>query len=98
MGDYTLADEAEHDIAGIIRYSVQQFGPAQAKRYFDGLDGAARLVADFPAIGRRHVTASGRDYRIYHFGSHAIFYELEDGGVVVSRVLHIAMDYGRHLK
>jgi toxin ParE1/3/4 len=49
---FRLTREAEEDVTNIYRYSVENFGEAQADTYHDGLTDCFRLLADTPLIGR----------------------------------------------
>jgi toxin ParE1/3/4 len=97
MGSYALTVEADEDIQGIAEYSLQQWGLARAETYILGLHEAFRRLADFPDMGRdaSHIRAG---YWRMDSLSHAVFYTKSDAGVLIVRVLHQRMDFGRHLR
>lgn len=97
MAKYTLSDEAIADLRGITRYTLANFGLAQAEKYIDQLHRSAQIAADFPATGKRYMTVGGATYRQYNCGRHAIFYREEEGGIFIGRILHQMMDFDRHL-
>ena len=48
---YQLTDEAARDVEEILAYSVNSFGVAQTKHYFEALKECIELLADNPNIG-----------------------------------------------
>ncbi len=49
---YKLSKLAEEDIYQIARYTIQQFGVTQAKKYHNDLKQTFELLAKAPLIGR----------------------------------------------
>lgn len=88
---YTLSDKAADDLAEIARYTVQQFGPKQAKQYGLELAAGFEQLAAFPLMGKS-AEAFYPELRRFEFRSHAVFYLPISGGVHIVRVLHISMD------
>jgi len=97
MADYVFSVEADADIHGIWRYSAINFGAGQADTYTDQLLRSVQTAARFPFTGRDYTTRSGRPYKQYNCGRHAIFYRSTEAGIFVVRVLHLMMDFDRHL-
>jgi len=93
---FRLTREAEADIVDIYRYSVENFGEAQADTYHDGLSDCFRLLADTPLIGRDYGFLRP-GLRRYEHASHSVYYRLADTGILILRVLHRRMDPARHL-
>jgi len=87
---------AETDLIGIWVYSFKTWGEAQADRYLDALEhGMRKLAADPRAGDQRDALRQGYwSVRIEH---HVIFYTVTDAEARIRRVLHEAMDVGRHL-
>ena len=99
MQSYRLSKLAEQDLAGIWRYTLENWSRKQADKYVTGLLKACSEIANAPdTLGQTY--AHVRDgYRKYLYGRHVIFYKvMEDGGTLISRVLHERMDFDRHLK
>ncbi len=96
MSNYTLSGEADADIENIAEASLQQWGLAQAERYILGLHEMFHMLAAFPDLGRdvSHIRAG---YRTAETASHSVFYRKTESGVLIVRVLHQRMDFGRHL-
>ncbi len=103
-----LTAAAEADFEGILRWTIEHFGEAQALVYAETLSMALEALTAGPtAIGVKprddiikglfslHVARAGRRGR--HFVMFRIAKE-QDGGVIeVLRVLHDSMDLPRHL-
>jgi toxin ParE1/3/4 len=88
---------AEDDMLGIAEYSLRQWGEAQAARYLAQLAGCCRRVADYPLIGRACPRILSGLRRIEQ-GSHVVFFLVEDGDVLIVRVLHKSMQPERWMR
>ena len=97
MADYSLSQLASRDIDHIYEYIYRQFGEEQADAYVEQIRQSARIAANFPRTGRLYTTRSGLVLRQYSCGRHALFYVPQDNGILVVRVLHLMMDFDRHL-
>jgi len=98
VADYHLSHAADRELAEIYTYTFQTFGQAQADRYADQLLASARLVADFPLLGRDYTTGDGVEYRRYGSGRHFLFYRLrDDGDIVIDHFIHQARDFDQLL-
>lgn len=92
---YKLSKLAEKDLAGIWRYTVDNWSREQANKYVNGLLNACADIARAPESVGRPCEYVREGYRKYPFGRHIIFYKiLEDGSTLISRVLHEQMDFG----
>jgi toxin ParE1/3/4 len=71
-------------------YTLQAWGEDQTIRYIDGLEACCRRLADNPELGRlcSHIRPGLR--RMEH-ARHVVFYRIESGGILVSRILHQRM-------
>ena len=71
-------------------YTLRTWGEDQAIRYLAGLETCCQQLADNPELGRAcdHVRPGLR--RMEH-GRHVVFYRIEAGAIVVSRILHQRM-------
>jgi len=103
-----LTAAAEADFEGILRWTSEQFGPAQARVYAGTLSAALQSLAEGPkTIGAKsrddiakgvfmlHVARKGRKGR--HFILFRIGNDKGRKAIEVLRLLHDAMDLVRHL-
>jgi toxin ParE1/3/4 len=97
MADYQLSVAAQNDLVEITKYTALNFGTRQAIKYTDQIYDAARLIAESPRLGRLFPTTQRPTLRRYNVGSHSLFYQPEDQGVLIVRLLHQAMDFDQHL-
>ena len=97
MAEYRFSRLAAGDLDDITTYTALNFGLEQAHRYADEILPAAQFAADFPALGSAYTTRAGQRFRKYNSGQHALFYQQTEYGMFVVRVLHLMMDFDRHL-
>lgn len=98
MAAYRLSAAADADIDAIYEYSILNFGLAVAREYL------AELIARFELLAEH--ADWGSDYgdlvpglRRYEHTSHSIYFtRLDDGDVLIIRVLGARQDPARHLK
>ncbi len=95
MATFRLSRLAEADLLDIATYTLRTWGQDQAIRYVDDLEACCRKLAHNPVLGRvcDHVRPGLR--RTEH-ARHVLFYRIEAGGIVVSRILHQRMLPERH--
>ncbi|MBV8972288.1 MAG: type II toxin-antitoxin system RelE/ParE family toxin [Sphingomonadaceae bacterium] len=87
MRKLRLSRAAERDLAAIFDYGADRFGDIVASRYRDGLKVALAALLDFPLAGRsRGEIRPGLRSRPY--GSHVVFYTVDERSVRIVRVLH----------
>ncbi|OUS14102.1 hypothetical protein A9Q89_01145 [Gammaproteobacteria bacterium 53_120_T64] len=91
MNQASLRPLAEQDLNNIWLYSFQNWGEAQADRYFDQLSKAIELLGKTPLMCRERLEFTP-PVRIHHHVSHLIIYVAAEGGIDVVRVLHESMD------
>jgi toxin ParE1/3/4 len=96
MAEYRLTPAAERDLESIWRYTVRQWGIAQADRYLDCLTAAFAELADSPEMAPScdHIRPG---YRRWGVARHMIYFRVTEDGIAVIRVLHDRMDAPRHL-
>lgn len=90
-----LRAAAVRDLDGVFDYSLEAFGAERAEAYVRGLYAAMERLREFPSLG--HATDLRPGVRVLAAQEHRIFYRAEGEAIVVARVLHKAMDAGRHL-
>ena len=98
MRKFRLTRLAEQDLAGIWRYTLENWSRKQADKYVDGLMDACGEVTEAPDKTGSSYEHVREGYRKYHYGRHVIFFKvLEDESALIVRVLHEKMDFDRHL-
>jgi len=98
MAEYTLSRQAGRDLENITAYTFETYGLQQAKIYTTQIHDSAKIAAVFPEISHVYKTRSAKVYRQYNCGRHALFYRPLDSGILIVRILHLAMDFDQHLK
>lgn len=92
---YRLSEQAFEDLVSLTQYGVENFGLKAAEKYHLALTHTFELLADLPSIGR--VAASVPGHRCFWHGRHVIYYREQGSEILISRLLHVAMDANRHL-
>jgi toxin ParE1/3/4 len=89
---YILTDAAEADLRGIIRYTRQQWGDAQLRRYVTKLEqGIARLAAGQGSL--KDMSALYPAMRLAYCEHHYIFcLPREDAPALIVAIFHERMD------
>jgi toxin ParE1/3/4 len=87
---------AQADLDDISDYSVDHFGAERALRYLDAIEQAFRRILIYPEIGLP-MSDLAAGLRGMSTGEHRVFYRIKGDRIEVVRVLHKAMDAGRHL-
>ena len=100
-----LSIAADQDLASIVHWTTQAFGPKQASGYQQTIVQAVRALRggpDLPASKARDEVRAG--VRILHVakrgrrGRHILVYRvIEEGVIEVLRILHDSMDLARHV-
>ncbi len=83
---YRLSEKAKEDYFSIYAYSFEQFGEAQAEEYTNGLLDIFNLITEQTKIGK-NINYLREGYFCYTYKSHAIYYKLDDEGILIIRVL-----------
>ena len=103
-----LSAAAEADYLQILRWTVENFGPAQARVYAETLASALKTLAAGPDIlGVKERPEIGGNIRTFHVarngrkGRHFIMFQVggaeEENQIDVLRLLHDSTDLERHL-
>lgn len=88
---YKLSELAEEDIYQIARYTIQQFGVTQAKKYHDDLKRTFELLTRAPWIGRECSWVCDGMRRL-EFKKHSIYYLPKNNTLLIARLIHHSMD------
>ena len=95
MAAIRFSRRAEADLLSIGAYTIRAWGESQALRYIGDLEACCQMLAGNPALGR-----NCEDIRLglrrMESGQHVVFYRLESGGILISRILHQRMLPQRH--
>lgn len=89
MNAIRLSNRAEADISGIFAGMAAEFrffGEDAARRYAEGLKEELDRLARHPATGRAEL-AIDPEVRSQAFRGHVIYYEPDEAGILVLRVL-----------
>lgn len=95
MAGFSLAGRARADIESIADYTRTQWGAEQARLYHDILHNTFRELAANPAMGKKRPEFR-KTIRAFPAGSHVVYYQQTDFGILVLRVLHQRQDPFRH--
>jgi toxin ParE1/3/4 len=96
MPKHELSQRARTDLSSIGRWTKKKFGEAQTERYLAHLERDFEFLAANPRLGRLAGTKPGQSSRRFESGSHVVFYELTDTGILVGRILHKRMLPKKH--
>ncbi|MDT0499179.1 type II toxin-antitoxin system RelE/ParE family toxin [Algiphilus sp. W345] len=86
MATYRLSNSADQDFDSLYVYGVLTFGLEQADAYAAGMQARFTQIAEKPRLYQA-VDDIRPGYRRSVYGSHAIYYRIEDGGVLIVRIL-----------
>ncbi len=79
-----LTRTAARNLENIYLYTTREFGVVQAELYRQRLDEAFQRLAKFPEMGARRRSITRR----FEVESHLVFYRVEAGTLVISRIIH----------
>jgi plasmid stabilization system protein ParE len=99
MSTYELLDTATISLKEIYRYTYDEWGEEQARRYIDGMFDCFERIANGSG---RHLPIPAEYGVAGHFcryEQHFIYwYDLPDGIVAIASILHARMDLASRLK
>jgi toxin ParE1/3/4 len=93
---YRLTPKARDDLENIYRYSYENFGERQADIYYDSLLECLDLLGDNPRMGREFNEIE-HGLRRHEHASHVVYYEIDNEGVLILRILGARQDPAQHL-
>lgn len=90
--NYILTNDAAHDLRGVIRYTRETWGAAQARRYAENLEkGLIRLAAN--PLRFRDMSDLYPALRMAHCEHHYVFcLPQNDAPALIVAILHERMD------
>lgn len=94
-----FSDDARKDIDDITHYTMKNWGERQTIVYIEKFKDAYKTIQENPfnllSKSRDDILA---DLRSFNVGKHAIFYRvINHSSIEILRVLHLSMDFKRHL-
>ena len=90
MSLYTYSTLAENDLVEIGTYTLARWGTTQTEKYLNQLEDCCRMIAQNPRVGRPWRETPLRIRRLEQ-GKHVIFYQQQDAGIFIARILHQSM-------
>ena len=96
MPAYRLTPDAQSDLIKIRRFTAEQWGGAQSRKYLAELRVTIQLLAETPALGKGRPDV-GPDVFSFPQGSHVIYYLVHGQQIIVFGVLHKRMVPLNHL-
>jgi len=99
MKQWRIADKAKRDLAGIRRFTLEQWGHQKTEEYLNNLYGKIQLVAKNPSLGIDCSKSLKLDCEIRSivYISHIIYYVVLKTHISVVAVLHQSMAPKKHL-
>lgn len=91
MAGVNFTQHALNDLKEIGRYTKEEWGAAQARRYRQELELALQSLSLNPNIGRLREELAP-DIRSFKVASHICFYLPHQAGLTVVRLLHPSQD------
>ena len=87
--------EAHNDLVDIIAYGIEKFGPAQSSNYAAQIRNAIELIGLNPEMARLR-TELERPVRIHMVGIHMVVFDIEEGMIVIVRILFAGQNLPDH--
>ncbi len=99
MSRYLLQPAASARLEDIYRYTMEQFGQAQADKYLDGIFLLFGDIAEKRITARRIPSEFGVEGYMTRYRSHFVFWKQNSQGrIAIVAILHQRMDVGRRLR
>lgn len=87
-----VQEAASRRLDDIYRYTLEQFGAAQAERYIEGLFETFGKIATHGVVSRPVPAAFGVDGFSFHYESHVVYWRrLSNGDIGIVTILHRRM-------
>lgn len=86
MASYELTQAADQDFENIFEFGIDTFGLEQAVVYQTGMKMRFEEIAGNPTMYNA-VDHIKKDHRRSVFGSHSIYYTVENDGIKIIRIL-----------
>lgn len=89
-------NDVERALAEIHRYTLENWGEAQANKYLKNILSCFHQLAENASLGHRHRLIDD-PYRIYPTGRHYIVYRYNSKAIYITAILHESMDIASHI-
>lgn len=86
MANYLLTEQADEDIANILRQGILDFGLQKAEKYYDGLVDRLNNIAERPLMYQA-VDEIKPGYRRSVYNVHSIYFQIYQTEVLIIRIL-----------
>ena len=96
MPNYVLSPQAQNSLKQISRYTTENFGEQQNKKYIKLLRDKMRSAANSPDKGQRRSEIK-EGYHSIRAGKHHIYYRIQETHIEIIDVLHQSMEPGLHI-
>ena len=93
MANFRLSVKAEEDLTEIYTYGILRFGLVEAQKYLMLLEKSLENLAQMPFMGMDLPSLKNPCIKKFSFKSHLIFYQLDEEGLLIARILHHTRDY-----
>ena len=91
-----LSEAADADLDLILDYGIATHGREAGEAYLRLIHATLDRLPEFPELGTPRFDLR-RGLRSLPIKEHRVFYRFDGAAILVARVLHKAMDVGRHL-
>ena len=96
MPNYVLSPQAQNSLKQISRYTTENFGERQKKKYLKLLRDKMRSAAESPDMGQRRSEIK-EGYFSIRAGKHHIYYRIKETYIEIIDVLHQSMEPELHI-
>lgn len=96
MPKYVLSPQAQKSLKQISKYTVENFGERQKKKYMKILRDRMRMAAKNPAEGRDRSEIK-KGYYSLRAEKHNIYYRIRDTHIDIIDILHQSMEPTLHI-
>lgn len=96
MAKVFISKSADRDLENILCYSIEKFGDRIADEYQSQLRAALLRVGEDPRLGTA-IPGRTRVFYKYNCKRHGVFYYKTARGITIARILHLSMNFVRHL-
>jgi len=96
MPSYQFTQDALADLLKIRKFTLENWGKEQSKKYLLELSETLELLSGSPSIGKNRSDISTRTFS-FPYASHVIYYKIEKNVLVIFAVLHKSMVPEKHL-
>lgn len=93
---WRLTADAELDLDEMVTFGARQYGLANDMDYYDRMVEVFVMLVEFPGQNSSR-EIKGRQVQLHVYLAHHILYTIDDGDVLILRVLHGSANWIDHL-